>query len=153
TATRMGGQHGYDEPGATAPMGGAVTGFAKAYKRERSNALVKAVDFEGACPASVIAAHLIDETLRDPGAVEIGYQHDLRWTVGLKEQLAPAGPGMKLDKDTVFLITGAAGSVTSAITADLAKASGGTFYLLDLAPEPKPEDQDLKRFEWDKEGL
>ena len=35
TGTRLGGFHGYDEAGATAPMGGAVTGFAKAYKRER----------------------------------------------------------------------------------------------------------------------
>ncbi|HET9442061.1 MAG TPA: beta-ketoacyl synthase N-terminal-like domain-containing protein, partial [Acidimicrobiales bacterium] len=29
-ATRLGGRHGYDEAGATAPLGGAVTGFAKA---------------------------------------------------------------------------------------------------------------------------
>ena len=29
-----------------APMGGAVVGFTKAYKRERTEALVKAVDFE-----------------------------------------------------------------------------------------------------------
>ena len=34
-ATRLGGQHGYDEAGAVAPLGGAVAGFAKAYKRER----------------------------------------------------------------------------------------------------------------------
>ena len=46
SATRLGGQHGYDEAGATAPLGGAVVGFTKAYKRERMNALVKAVDFE-----------------------------------------------------------------------------------------------------------
>ena len=46
SATRLGGQHGYDEAGAIAPLGGAVTGFTKAYKRERPDALVKAVDFE-----------------------------------------------------------------------------------------------------------
>ena len=60
---------------------------------------------------------------------------------------------MTLDKDTVFLITGAAGSIVSAITADLAAASGGTFYLLDLVPEPDPDNPDLKRFVSDKEGL
>ena len=38
SATRLGGRHGYDEAGATAPMGGAVTGFTKAYKRERADA-------------------------------------------------------------------------------------------------------------------
>ncbi|MGA9597075.1 MAG: beta-ketoacyl synthase N-terminal-like domain-containing protein, partial [Acidimicrobiia bacterium] len=40
SATRLGGFHGYGAEGATAPMGGAVTGFTKAYKREKSEALV-----------------------------------------------------------------------------------------------------------------
>ena len=60
---------------------------------------------------------------------------------------------MTLDKNTVFLVTGAAGSIVSAITADLAAASGGTFHLLDLAPEPDPSNADLKRFATDKDGL
>ena len=74
SATRLGGRHGYDEAGATAPLGGAVTGFTKAYKRERPDALVKAVDFELERAAEEVAGLLIDETLRDPGAVEIGYR-------------------------------------------------------------------------------
>jgi len=154
SATRLGGQHGYDEAGATAPLGGAVVGFTKAYKRERMDALVKAVDFEAEQKPSEAADILIEETMRDPGAIEIGYKEGLRWTVGLQEQLAADGrPGLILDRDTVFLVTGAAGSIVSAITADLATASGGTFYLLDLVPEPDPENPDLKRFATDKEGL
>ena len=47
-ATRFGGYHGYDEAGATAPLGGAVRGFAKAYHREQPDALVKVVDFPAA---------------------------------------------------------------------------------------------------------
>ncbi len=153
-ATRLGGQHGYDEAGATAPLGGAVVGFSKAYKRERMDALVKAVDFEAVRKPSEIADILIAETLRDPGAVEIGYKDGLRWTVALREQPATDGkPGLTLDSNTVFLVTGAAGSIVSAITADLAAASGGTFYLLDLVPEPDPENPDLKRFAIDKDGL
>ncbi len=46
SATRLGGLHGYGPDGATAPLGGAVTGFTKAYKREQPDVLVKAVDFE-----------------------------------------------------------------------------------------------------------
>ena len=77
-----------------------------------------------------------------------------RWTVGLEQQPATDGqPGMTLDKDSVFLVTGAAGSIVSAITADLAAASGGTFHLLDLVPEPDPANPDLQRFVTDKEGL
>ena len=140
SATRLGGQHGYDEAGAVAPMGGAVAGFTKAYKREQPDALVKAVDFAADRTAAEIAAALVEETLRDPGAVEIGYKNGLRWTVGLQEQPANDGqPGLTLDNNSVFLITGAAGSIVSAITADLAAASGGTFYLLDLIPEPDRE--------------
>jgi acyl transferase domain-containing protein/NAD(P)-dependent dehydrogenase (short-subunit alcohol dehydrogenase family)/acyl carrier protein len=154
SATRLGGQHGYDEAGAVAPLGGAVVGFTKTYKRERTDALVKAVDFEVGHSSAEVAQLLIDEILRDPGAVEIGYKAGLRWTVGLQEQPAADGQsGLALDENTVFLITGAAGSIVSAITADLAAASGGTFYLLDLVPEPDPNDPDLKRFLNDKEGL
>ncbi|HEY2019500.1 MAG TPA: SDR family NAD(P)-dependent oxidoreductase, partial [Bryobacteraceae bacterium] len=154
SATRLGGQHGYDEAGALAPLGGAVTGFTKAYKRERMDALVKAVDFGPECEAPELAQRLVDETLGDPGAVEIAYQGGLRWTIGLEERPVDAGlPGLTLDRNTVFLITGAAGSIVSAITADLAAASGGTFYLLDLVPEPDPANPDLDRFVNDKDGL
>ncbi|HTQ58065.1 MAG TPA: SDR family NAD(P)-dependent oxidoreductase [Bryobacteraceae bacterium] len=153
-ATRMGGQHGYGAAPAAAPMGGAVSGFAKTYKRERPEALVKAVDFETGRSDEEVAAALLAETLRDPGAVEIGCQGGLRWTVSLEERRAEdSGPGLPLRKDTVFLITGAAGSIVSAITADLAAASGGTFYLLDLTPEPDPHHPDLPRLAADKEGL
>src|SRR3712207_3356745 len=136
-ATRMGGQHGYGPAGATAPLGGAVTGFAKAYKRERKDVLVKAVDFEPTRKTAEPAELLIAETLTDPGVVEIGYQDGLRYTVTLEEQrLAEAQTGMVLDKTSVFVVTGAAGGITSAIVGDLATASGGIFYLLDLTPAP-----------------
>ena len=154
SATRLGGQHGYDDAGATAPLGGTVTGFTKTYKRERPEVAVKAVDFEADREPAKIAELLIAETLSDPGAVEIGYKQGLRWTVGLHEQpVADGQPGLTFDEKTVFVITGAAGSIVSAITADLAAASGGTFYLLDLVPEPDPKNPDLARFVTDKDGL
>ena len=154
SATRLGGQHGYDSAGATAPLGGAVAGFTKTFKRERTDSTVKVVDFEQGRDPSQIADALIAETLADPGAVEIGYQDGLRWTIGLQEQSAVDGqPGMVLNEETVFLVTGAAGSIVSAITADLAAASGGIFYLLDIVPEPDPANDDIRRFGTDKEAL
>lgn len=152
--TRMGGDHGYNDSGALSPMGGAVTGFAKAFKRERPEVTVKAVDFTQDAKPNAVATLLFAETMCDPGAVEIGYKSGLRWTVTLKEEPTGTEPrGMTLDHNTVFVVTGAAGSIVSAITADLAAASGGTFYLLDLVPEPNADDPDLKRFATDKEGL
>jgi acyl transferase domain-containing protein/acyl carrier protein/NAD(P)-dependent dehydrogenase (short-subunit alcohol dehydrogenase family) len=154
SSTRLGGQHGYDENGALAPMGGAVCGFTKAYKRERTDALVKVVDFERAKKAAEIADLLIEETLSDSGAVEVGYKNGQRWTIGFEENpIGEAKTGIKLNKNTVFLVTGAAGSIVSAIITDLAEASGGTFHLIDLVPKPDPNNSDLRRFINDKENL
>ena len=135
-------------------MGGAVVGFTKTYKRERPDTVVKAVDFEAGRKPFDIAVLLIEEALRDPGAVEIGYKNGLRWTVGLEERPSTgAQPSFTLDSNSVFVITGAAGSIVSAITQDLAAASGETFYLLDLVPEPDANNPDLARFTTDKDGL
>ncbi|MCP4420215.1 MAG: hypothetical protein GY805_26720, partial [Chloroflexi bacterium] len=86
SATRLGGHHGYDEAGAFAPLGGAVSGFTKSFKREKPDAQIKVVDFEKGRKTSAYSDQLIDETLFDPGAVEIGYKNGQRWTIGLQEQ-------------------------------------------------------------------
>ncbi len=154
SATRLGGLHGYGPEGAGAPLGGAVAGFTKAYKRERPEALVKVVDFAPGRKTAAPAEQLIAETLFDPGVVEVGYPEAGRYTVTLVEQPAAEGaPGLALDADTVFVVTGAAGGITSAIINDLAAASGGIFYLLDLVPEPDPHDEQIRLFRNDKEAL
>ncbi|HUJ05009.1 MAG TPA: SDR family oxidoreductase, partial [Streptosporangiaceae bacterium] len=151
-ATRLGGYHGYDDAGAVAPLGGAVTGFVKAYRRERPDVLVKAVDFPAGRKTAALADALIDETLRDPGAVEIGRADGRRWAVGLREvPFGDGSAGLALGKEIVFVVTGAAGAIVSAIVADLAGASGGIFHLLDLAPEPDPADEDLISYATDRE--
>jgi acyl transferase domain-containing protein/NADP-dependent 3-hydroxy acid dehydrogenase YdfG len=153
SATRLGGRHGFDEEGAWAPLGGAVTGFTKAFKRERPDALVKAVDFAPSRKTAALADRLIDETLRDSGVVEVGYRDGRRWTVGLSaEEAGCAADDMQPGAETVYVVTGAAGSIVSAIVTDLA-ATGGLFHLLDIAPEPDPDDPDLRRFAADRDGL
>jgi NAD(P)-dependent dehydrogenase (short-subunit alcohol dehydrogenase family) len=97
---------------------------------------------------------LIAETLFDPGIVEVGYFEGQRYTVTLEELPAKDGqPGMVLDKNTVFVVTGAAGGITSAITTDLAVASGGVFYLLDLTPAPDRNDKHIAFFRQGREAL
>ncbi|HYN32266.1 MAG TPA: SDR family oxidoreductase, partial [Ilumatobacteraceae bacterium] len=162
SATRLGGYHGYDDDGATNPLGGPVVGFTKSYKKERPDALVKAVDLAASRKTAAIAAQLIEETLFDPGCVEIGRVDDSRFGVAFIEVPFPARgddgqvsstDGMALGPESVFVVTGAAGSIVSAITADLAAASGGTFHLLDLTPEPDRRDPDLEAFRHDKNAL
>ncbi len=67
SATRMGGLHGQTPEGATAPLGGAVAGFTKAYKRERADVLVKVVDFAPGAPAAEVADGARGGDARRPG--------------------------------------------------------------------------------------
>jgi NAD(P)-dependent dehydrogenase (short-subunit alcohol dehydrogenase family) len=156
TATRMGGTLGYGSRPCAAPGAGAESGLTKAFARERPSALVKVVDFEPDAPADAIAQILCDEIERDPGAVEVGHAGGLRWGVTLLESVAAlpqAGSTTKLGPQTVFLVTGAGGAITSAIAADLARASKGVFHLLDLAPAPDASNPDLARVRSDRDGL
>ena len=71
---------------------------------------------------------LIDETLLDPGCVEIGHAAGRRWGVGLADRPFPSADAPLaanvLGPEPVFVVTGAAGSIVSAITADLAASVG-----------------------------
>ncbi len=155
SATRLGGRFGFDEHGPVSPMGGAVSGFTKTFKRERPGALVKVVDVPASRKTAAFADILIEETLVDPGAIEIGRTDDgMRWTLGLGVEQLPEHPdGMQLGPESVFVVTGAAGSIVSAITADLAAASGGVFHLMDLVPQPDRDSEDLAAYRSDPDAL
>ena len=121
--TRLGGRHGYDAAGATLRMGGAVTGFTKALARERPDALVKAVDFapepqDGRArrrPRRRDAAR--PRRRRDRPRRRAALDRRPR-RAARRATTRRASPR----RDTVFVVTGAAGSIVSAITADLAAA-------------------------------
>jgi NAD(P)-dependent dehydrogenase (short-subunit alcohol dehydrogenase family) len=152
-ATRMGGLHGYSAEGASAPLGGATSGFAKALAREREKAFVKVVDFETNTSAALIGTRLIEETLQDPGALEIGWENDLRYGIAAVEQPLPAEKDFVLEEGSVFLISGGSGGIIRPIVEDLARATRGTFYLLDRLPLPAADDPDILRLANDREGL
>ncbi|MGB8859531.1 MAG: SDR family NAD(P)-dependent oxidoreductase [Ilumatobacteraceae bacterium] len=153
SAVRLGGSFGYDVPGAQDVLGGATSGFTKALARERADALVKVVDFATATPAAEVAGQLLAEVTHDPGIVEVGRAGGLRWGIGVAERDVAEDPARLLGPDDVIVVTGAAGSIVSAITTDLAMASRGTFHLIDLTPEPLADDPDLERFVHDHDGL
>ncbi|MBI5535343.1 MAG: SDR family oxidoreductase [Deltaproteobacteria bacterium] len=154
TATRMGGTLGYGSHPSIAPCAGALSGFTKALSRERTEATMKVVDFEKQAENKLIASTLIAETERDPAVVEVGYAEGLRFGITLLTSQPPTNTdGLTLGADSVFVVTGAGGAITSAITADLAQHSKGTFYLLDLAPAPDASNPDIARFRTDREGL
>ncbi|HET7754615.1 MAG TPA: SDR family NAD(P)-dependent oxidoreductase, partial [Anaeromyxobacteraceae bacterium] len=152
-ATRLGGLFGLGDEGTDAPIGGAVQGFVKAYKRERRDALVKVVDFATDATDAEIADALVDEALTDPGVVEIGRRSGLRWSIGLDVRPVTPSEAVHLDGRSVFVVTGAAGGITSAIVADLAAATKGTFHLLDLVAPPAADDPHVALFRQGRERL
>ena len=153
SATRFGGLHGLNEVcTATTPLSGLVCGFTKAIGQERPDLFVKVVDFEAGLPAAAAASRLIEETLSDPGIVEVGWEKDLRYGVTLLER--PDGePDFDLPKGSVFVVSGGSGAITSLIVLDLARATQGTFFLLDRNPLPDASDPDLQRLKTDRIGL
>ena len=60
---------------------------------------------------------------------------------------------MTLTRETIFVVTGAAGGITSAIVTDLAVASKGIFYLLDLVDAPPATDPYIVLFRQGGEAL
>jgi len=146
SATRLGGLHailpGVDVP---APLGGAVTGFTKAYAAERPRTLVKTVDFTREAAAGQIAARLMEETLRDPGMVEIGWEGQQRFTISLvSEPLADATIEHETDEPDVYLVTGGTGGIAAPILLDIARSKRGVFYLTGRSPLLAASDPELE---------
>ena len=152
-ATRLGGLHGYSAEGACAPLGGVVSGFAKAIAREREKTFVKIVDFEATATPAVIASRLIEETLQDPGALEIGWENDLRYGIATLEHPLPTENNFTLEEGSVILISGGSGGIIRPIVEDLARTTHGNFYLLDRIALPAADDPDVVRLASDREGL
>ena len=119
-----------------------------------TDALVKAVDFAPSRKTAALAEMLLDETLRDPGAVEIGHADDLRWTVGLVERRAEHDPdtsSTRRHRSSSSPAPPAASCRRSPPTSRPPPAA--RFHLLDLVAEPDPDDPDLARFASDRDGL
>jgi malonyl CoA-acyl carrier protein transacylase len=151
-ATRMGGLHGATL-GNNSPLGGLVSGLTKAWAWEHPSALVKVVDFEENLAASNLAGRLIEETQFDPGAVEIGWNQDLRYALALEEQSLTVDADFQLPAHPVFLVSGGTAGIIGPVLKDLAQVTQGTFHLLGRSPLPTQTDPDLMRLAADRAGL
>ena len=95
SATRLGGRHGYDAAGAPSHHG-------RRGHRVHEGAEPRAAGRAGQGSrlprrrrkTAALADALVEEALRDPGAVEIGHADGLRWTVGARRAAGRAtAPG------------------------------------------------------------
>ena len=153
SATRLGGLSGYAQNDGRSFMGGATSGLTKAVAAERPEALVKVVDFNSEASDVFIASRLAAETLRDPATVEVGWNGDLRYSVTLTEKPRSTENDSRLEKGSVFLISGGTAGIIAPVVIDLATETQGSFYLLNRNPLPEPDDPILARLKTDRGGL
>jgi len=150
-ATRMGGLHGFHAP--ENPLGGLVSGFTKAIKRERRGQFAKVIDFQMKASASKIAKVLVSETLYDPISVEIGYENDMRFSVALREMPTNKSQKIPLKEGGIYVVSGGTGGITSSVVTDLAKSTRGTFYLLGRTNLPDKDNPDLQMLKNDRNAF
>jgi NAD(P)-dependent dehydrogenase (short-subunit alcohol dehydrogenase family)/uncharacterized ubiquitin-like protein YukD len=148
-ATRCGGLFGYTPEGATAPLGGLVSGFAKAVAMERPQAFIKVVDFAPEVPDATVAACLLEETLFDPAVAEVGWVGEQRFTIANRPIPLGDESNLTLDSSSVFLVSGGSGGITGRVVLDLARQTQGRFYLVGIEPVPDPTDADLQKLRLD----
>ncbi|MEN6409739.1 MAG: SDR family NAD(P)-dependent oxidoreductase, partial [Anaerolineaceae bacterium] len=150
SATRCGGVNGYEPQGARAPLGGLVSGFTKALAWERTQSLIKVVDFESDTAKSDVAARLIGETSFDPTAVEVGWKGSQRFGFLLVDQSLVLEDASDLPEHPTFLISGGTAGIIAPVVTDLARHTRGTFYLLGRSGLPAREHPDLTRLQNDR---
>ncbi|MRS03516.1 SDR family NAD(P)-dependent oxidoreductase, partial [bacterium] len=151
SATRMGGLHGIMNP--MNPMGGTISGFTKAYSRERSSALVKVVDYQSCAKPNFIAESLLQETLSDLASLEIGRENELRFTLILSDIEMHNQNLHQFTGKEVFVISGGTGGITAAVIDDLARRSKGRFILLSRTAIADLSDADRNALQSDPVGL
>lgn len=153
SATRCGGLNGYEPNGASAPLGGLVSGFTKSLAWERPAALIKTVDFEREKPKGDLVAHLLGETCFDPAVVEVGWRGSQRFGFLLMEQPVAVEATPDLPERPVFLVSGGSAGILAPVVSDLARRTRGMFYLLGRNALPARDDSDLAQLRQDRAGL
>lgn len=153
-ATRLGGLHGFSGSAHGAPLGGLVSGFAKALAKERPSMLVKVVDFEIQASNSQIAATLLNETLFDPSIVEIGIEQAQRFAIAaVEEPLVAQANAITFEQNSVFVVSGGTAGVISPVLLDLATRLGGKYYLLARSELPEETSTELTLLAQDRGAL
>jgi malonyl CoA-acyl carrier protein transacylase len=153
-ATRLGGLFGFSGSAHASPLGGLVSGFAKAIAKERPAMLVKVVDFETQTARGEVAVHLLNETLNDPSVVEIGIEQGQRFAIAAVEQpLMAQQKALSFDQNSVIVVSGGTAGVISPVLVDLAKRFGGKYYLLARSELPNQNSQELNLLAQDRGEL
>lgn len=146
-ATGMGGDFacgaGAVEPALLfCPAQAGVAGFLKSLAAERPGMRVKVVDLDPRQPASDLADHLAEEIFSADRLIEVGYKGRERVAIEVTPAaLAASCPGpLRIDSESVVLVTGGARGITADVALELARRYRPTLVLVGRSCEPEPEE-------------
>ncbi len=128
SVTALGGSFGLGGVGREVLGQVGALGFTKALAQEWPDALVKALDFDGALGAEAIAQHVVEELLSGDRTVEVGFGKHGRTAVAIRAQAASATLST-LSAGSVVVITGGARGLGFKFAKGLAKTYGCTIAL------------------------
>lgn len=147
-ATGMGGDFACGTAGESGlsfcPAQAGVAGFLKSLAAERPSVRVKVIDLDPREPAFELAGRLALEILAGDPVVEVGYKG--RERVVIEVTPAPLAPvsarphSVRIDSDSVVLVTGGARGITADVALELARRYQPTLVLVGRSPEPEPEE-------------
>jgi NAD(P)-dependent dehydrogenase (short-subunit alcohol dehydrogenase family)/acyl carrier protein len=146
-ATALGGAFGFGSlvPDAFFPGNGAISGFVKTVAREWPEVSARTVDFPMSENPQTAARVLAEELMHRDGNLEVGYVGGRRKLLRpVESRLSESAPSaLKLDRDSVVLMTGGARGITAATAIELARASQPKLILVGRSPLPVEEFADI----------
>lgn len=147
-ASGLGGSFGYyadSRGGARTDFGhgSGMAGMVKSIAKEFPNVRAHWVDLDLSEPVQELAAHLEIELLAENPLTEVGYQAGIRRGVDVVKAAltdADSGDNLRLDKDSVLLITGGAQGITAKVAVEMASRYGCQLELVGRSPLPSEEE-------------
>ncbi len=134
TVSRLDGALGTQNPGNVAPLGGSLPGLTKSLHLEWPGVFCRAVDMAPELPAEQAARLIVGELYdADQCLTEVAWNAaGLRYTLVAESAPATETPVLKskINKNSVFLVTGGARGVTAECVRHLATRFKCTFILL-----------------------
>ncbi len=120
-----------------------IAGFLKSLSQEWKNTKFRIVDLPRNSKAEKAAGHIYREMLSVNGPMEVGYSDDTRQAVKIDKKSIEEDKteNIKLDGDSVILITGGAKGISAQTAKSLASRYKCRFILVGRSPEPSKEDE------------
>jgi acyl transferase domain-containing protein/NAD(P)H-dependent flavin oxidoreductase YrpB (nitropropane dioxygenase family)/acyl carrier protein len=123
------------------PWRGSLAGLLKTAAVEWPNAFFRTVDLD-AVPNDEACRQLLRE-LTHEDAVDVGYRHDLRYTIKAVHdefpEETPTTPAVALTESSVVLVTGGARGITAEVAEQIARMTHARFVLLGRSSLPGEE--------------